>query len=386
MSIFSNAKPKEVSRADDCREIEITLKRQIEETRALLGSIGDGVVATDEKGRVIFLNRAATEMTQWKMEDAAGKSWNESVAAEDERGVPVPLEKRTITQALKSGQLIRTKYCYARKDGSKFSASSTANPVMIDGGISGVILTFRDITKEREIDRAKTEFVSLASHQLRTPLATVNWYTEILLSGDVVKPAPEQEKYLKEIYAANQRMTELINALLNVSRIELGAFVYNRELIDFNQIIDGIVSDLALKIQAKKINFDKKIDSSLREIVSDARNLEIILANLLSNAVKYTPSGGQIKLVAAKDGDDLVFSVADNGYGITVGQQARVFEKFFRADNVREKDTEGTGLGLYIVKALVSRMGGQISFESVENKGTTFHVSIPLGVAGFAKD
>jgi two-component system sensor histidine kinase VicK len=359
-------------------EISAELHVKEERTAALLDSIGDGVVATDGTGKIIFLNQAATDMLQWKMGDAVGKTLNELVAAETERGVSVPTEQRTISQVIKSGKLVKTAYRYSRKDGSKFLASSVANPVIIDGVIMGVILTFRDITKEREIELAKTEFVSLASHQLRTPLATANWYAEILLSGDVVRPLPEQIKYLKEIQEANRRMTELINALLNVSRIELGTFAYNPEPADLEKIVDDVASDLRLKIKAKKLNFVKDIQLKDNTVVLDIRNMEIILQNLLSNAIKYTPSGGTVSIKARRENSHLNLSVMDTGFGIPREQQSRIFEKFFRADNIREKETEGTGLGLYIVKALVLRMGGQINFESIENQGTTFNVKMPL--------
>jgi PAS domain S-box-containing protein len=238
-----------------------------------------------------------------------------------------------------------------------------------------------DITDEKEIDKAKSEFVSLASHQLRTPLTAVNWYTEMLLMGDGGKISEEQKSYLEEIHSSNRHMVDLVNSLLNVSRIELGSLMIDPDNIDLVVLTNEIIKRHRIIIDSKKIKFSSKFSKKLpNKFLADKKLLGIIFQNVLSNAINYTPDKGSIFL--SIDVDDkiknIVFKVSDTGYGIPKGQQDKIFDKLFRADNARKIDTNGTGLGLYIIKSIVDKSGGKIWFESSEGKGSTFYVSLPI--------
>ena len=365
---------------------------------AILMSIGDGLITTDEKGNTIFINKAAEKLLGIKNEEISGKSFFESTTIENEEGVAVPLEKRPIHMALATGTTTTTTtttttgptYYYVRKDKTKFPAAITVTPVILSGKVIGAIGVFHDITKEREIDHAKSEFVSLASHQLRTPLTAIGWYVEMLQSGDAGVLNDKQNKYLSEIYTGNKRMVELVNALLNVSRIELGTFVVEPEPTDVVLLARSVVNEQKSQIEAKKLKLSEKYAKDLPLFNADPKLLRMVFQNLLSNAVKYTPKGGAIEFalwmvkggesvdVQKADEDSIAVKVTDAGYGIPKKQQNQIFTKFFRADNVRKKDTEGTGLGLYIVKAIVDHSGSKIWFESVENKGAIFYVTLPL--------
>ena len=241
--------------------------------------------------------------------------------------------------------------------------------------------TFRDITKEKEIDKAKTEFVSLASHQLRTPLSTINWYTEMLLSGDVGKFNADQERYLQEIYRGNKRMVSLVNALLSVSRMDLGTFVFEPEPTDIVRLVQTVVDEQKFHIDRKKIKLSNIFPASMPIIQADGKLLSMVIQNLLSNAVKYTPESGSVSISLAlhETTKTVLFTITDSGYGIPQNQQDRIFTKLFRADNVRGRDTEGTGLGLYIAKSIVDNSGGKLWFESKENHGTTFYLELSCG-------
>jgi len=174
--------------------------------------------------------------------------------------MPVPPESRPVNMAL-AGRCDRChaapgiNYYYARKDKTKFPVASMVTPVILDGKVIGAIEVFRDVTREREIDKTKTEFVSIASHQLRTPLSSVSWHAEMLLTGDVGKLNKEQKKYLNEVYRGNQRMVKLVNALLNVSRLELGTFAVNPEPIDMVDLVRSVVDEQKKQIDQKKITF-----------------------------------------------------------------------------------------------------------------------------------
>ena len=242
----------------------------------------------------------------------------------------------------------------------------------------GRIWYFRDITEHKQIDRAKTEFVSLASHQLRSPLTGIKWFIDLLSSKKSGKLNEKQKEYLKEIDDINQRLIGLVNALLNVSRIELGVFAIEPKPISFTKIADSVLELLAPEIEKKKLQIRKNYDKNLRNIKADPNLVRIIFQNLLSNAVKYTPRGGRISLTIKKQEPNVLIKLSDTGYGIPKNQQTKIFEKLFRADNIRETEPDGTGLGLYIVKSVVEQPGGKIWFKSEENKGTTFYVTFPL--------
>src|SRR3989344_3108432 len=381
-----------IERSMELSSKELTaINQQLQEEKirdeALLVSIGDGVIATDEKGKIILVNNEAERLLGWRFDEVKGRPWQEVVEAVDGNGKKIPDTDRPFQKALKTGQKHSTNtvsdHNYVRRNGRTFPVATTASPIVINGAITGVIDIFRDISLEKDVDRAKTEFVSLASHQLRTPLSTISWYAEMLLNGDAGKLKAEQKHYLQEIYQGNQRMIELVNALLNVSRLDLGTVVIDLEPTDFVEVADSVIHELAPQIKERLIKFSKKYDKGIPVIPADAKLLRIIFQNLLSNAIKYTPPKGSVTLPIEKGNPDVTITVADTGYGIPSDQQSQIFTKLLRADNVREKETAGTGLGLYLVKAVVEKSGGKVWFESKENVGTTFYVTIPL--AGMKK-
>ncbi|MDO8590151.1 MAG: ATP-binding protein [bacterium] len=354
---------------------------------AVLLSIGDGLLVTNEKGNVIIINKTAEKLLGIKSKEAMGKVFSEAVLLVDEKGVPIPSEKHPVRMALVSGittatTIVGSTYYNVRKDKTKFPVAIMVTPVILDGKVIGTIEVFRDITAEREIDKAKTEFVSLASHQLRTPLSTVNWYAEMLLAGDVGELNEKQKKYLDEVYRSNQRMVELVNALLDVASLEIGTFVVEPEPTDIIELAQSVIDEQKPQIEAKKIVFSFSFGKNISLMQADPKLLRMIVQNILSNAVKYTHEGGKIDMsISLADKNNILLKVDDTGYGIPQNQQDKIFTKLFRADNVRDKDTDGTGLGLYIVKSVVENSGGKIWFKSVggeENKGTTFYVSLPL--------
>lgn len=253
-----------------------------------------------------------------------------------------------------------------------------------------------DVSKNRAIDMAKTDFVTIASHQLRTPLSIIKWYADFLLGGDAGEITEEQRKYLQEIFNSNERLIELVNALLDVSRIDLGTFSIEPEPTNIVERVDSALQKFLPEIEKKQINLKKRFDD-LPIINLDPRLMKIVFENIISNAVKYTPERGIVSLDIKKTERDILIKISDTGCGIPRAQQPKVFTKLFRADNVRKMESVGTGLGLYIVKAVIQKSGGKIWFESPsmdlfllnESKkqkaeideselGTTFFITIPL--------
>ncbi len=252
------------------------------------------------------------------------------------------------------------------------------SPVVENGKAIFFTVIAGDITKRKEIDLAKTEFVSLASHQLRTPLSAIRWYTEMLKKGMGGSITDTQKSYLDEVYNANLRMIDLVNSLLNVSRIDMGTVQSEPERICIPPVVKNVLGELAPRIAEKKLTVRETYAPDMPEHWFDPQQMRMIFQNLLSNAVKYTPEGGIIKVVAHPEGENIFFSISDSGIGIPKEQQPQIFNKLFRADNAREVDTTGTGLGLYIIKSIIEKTGGSLRFESEIGKGTTFYGILPI--------
>jgi signal transduction histidine kinase len=245
------------------------------------------------------------------------------------------------------------------------------------GNIKGYVLSFRDISKDKEIDIAKTEFVSLASHQLRTPLSTIGWYAEMLNNGDAGAMNDKQSEYLSEITQANKRMVGMVNALLNVSQIELGVFSVIPRPVNVIKIARIVIKELEGSIEEKKLTIKETYDEKMPVIMADSHFVKIILQNLISNAVNYSSDAGIIRVSISKLDKEMLIKIADEGRGIPGVAQPKVFTKLFRADNIKSVNTAGNGLGLYLVKLIVDKSNGKIWFESKENEGTTFYVRLP---------
>ena len=335
----------------------------------------DHIIITDIDGRILYANKAAERITGYSKKEILGRKSGELWGGKMDKVFYQNMWK-TIKEEKKVfvGELTNR-----RKSGEKYEVQLRISPVFDEKGDEIFFVGIeRDITKEKEIDRAKTEFVSLASHQLRTPLTSIGWYAEMLLSGDAGKLTKDQNQFVNEIYEGNQRMIGLVNSLLNVSRIDLGTFVIEPEPTNIVEIADSVLEELKPQILKKQMNIKKRYDKGIPIIKADPKLIRIIFQNLLSNAVKYTPDKGKVILDIAKRDKDLLIKVVDTGYGIPKGQQVKIFSKFFRADNIQQKDVEGNGLGLYIVKSIIDKSGGKIWFESEENKGTTFYATLPL--------
>lgn len=354
---------------------------------AVQGS-SEHIIITNPDGIIVFANPAVEKITGFKREETIGRKagskelWGGLMGKNfyDKLWKTIKIDKKNFTGEVRN----------KRKNGEEYFALSTISPIIDSKNeVEFFVGIERDITHEKEIDKAKTEFTSLASHQLRTPLSAINLYVEKLLTVNAGEINPEQKKFLEEAYQGGQRMTKLVNALLNVSSIEIGTFkVEPEENIDLAKLTQTIINESKTIIEEKKlkVNLEK---TDLPTIPLDPNLMTIILQNLLTNAVKYTHENGTIiiRLKTVKAGeilsgqknaeDSFLIEVKDNGIGIPKSQNELIFNKLFRADNARKSDTEGIGLGLYLVESLIQHCQGKIWFESQENIGTSFFVTIP---------
>ncbi|OHA79213.1 MAG: hypothetical protein A2658_02600 [Candidatus Yonathbacteria bacterium RIFCSPHIGHO2_01_FULL_44_19] len=230
----------------------------------------------------------------------------------------------------------------------------------------------------REFDRLKSDFISVAAHQLRTPLSGVKWVLKLLLDGDLGAISTEQKEMLKRGFDTNEKMIQLVNDLLNVSRIENGKFGYAFEKNDFSKLLKTLVENSELAARARGIEILVEDRAQVGEFMFDDEKLLIAFQNIVDNAVKYTLPGGRVFISVEKQGDYVQVKIKDTGVGIPKSELHKLFSKFFRATNVIHLQTDGSGLGLFIVKSIILRHGGQVWVDSVEGKGTTFTVIVPI--------
>lgn len=344
----------------------------------IVDNIDEGVFAVDVDGRILRLNRAAEGMLGWKSDEIVGKQFVEVVPMIDKNGVRIPDAERPLNQVLQSGTHSQVEATYLRKDGSSLLAAITDRAIVIDGKTHGAVSTFRDTSQENAVDRAKSEFVTLASHQLRTPISAIAWVSELLLHGDAGKLKPEQIDYIEQIYHSNKRMAALVDAMLTASSLELNSLPVRPELVDLPKLSREVLQERLDTLPANKIlHIKEHYDTTLQPVMFDSNITKTIMQNLVANAFKYTLHKGTVTITIRPDGDFIIIEVADTGLGIPKNQQNRIFTRLFRAENVKNKDTDGTGLGLYIVKTVAEYVGGHIAFTSEENKGSTFTVYLP---------
>lgn len=363
-------------------EVEHSMGQVLEERNKLqiiVQSIADAVIVLDASKNVILCNAAASRLSGCPVEENVGKPYTDflNFRVEGSRRDASDI----VRAAIESGEVKKseTQLMFVGKNGEETPIAYSVAPLKSEDGLKGSVLVLRDITNDREIDRLKTEFVSIASHQLHAPLSGTKWFLELLLRGKAGPIAPELRGYLEQVYASNERMISLVEDLLFVSNIGMGTKVeVSKQNVDAVPLIDQAIKDNVDLIKERKIDVAKDEDFPRQMVLSvDSEKFHRIMYNLVSNAVKYSKQQGRVE-IGCEDGPSVVtFSVKDYGFGIPVRQRARVFERFFRADNVITKVSEGTGLGLFIIKTLIEAHGGKIWFESEENMGTTFFFTIP---------
>jgi PAS domain S-box-containing protein len=354
-----------------------TLEQAQARADALFQSIGVGAIATNEHGEIYRANKIALDILGYKRSEVINQWFPKIVQATDENGVGIPPINRPITQAFMTGKAVSAKTHYKSKHGNKIPVSVTVSPILLQGRPIGAIEMFHDSTLENEVDRMKSEFISIASHQLRTPLSAINTYASMLSSGYKGELNDGQQEDMKIILSAVERMNELITALLDISKLEAGALHVKLKEANIMQLLKLTLDQLNQFARSKEI--DLSLDVAEEDIVMQCDPLLLgeIYSNLISNAIKYTPQKGKVTISLKKKNQEVLFMVQDTGYGIPDSLQDQVFTKFFRASNIQKRDATGTGLGLYMVKQIAEVMDGRLWFNSREDKGSLFCFALP---------
>lgn len=358
------------------------LSKETAKTNALFTSIGDGLVACDENGILTYINQKAEKLFGYTAKESIGKSYFDIWRLVDKKGIDVPVKERPFYIAITKKEVTNVttgSHLYILKnDGSRFPLASTITPIVVNNKAKGAIAVFRDITKESEVDRMKTEFLSLATHQLLAPCTAVKWTANLFLKGKFGILKKKQAEGIQDIATSNQSMINLVNSLLNVSRIESGRIIIDPKPTNLGDLVSEIEKELKNKIKDKNQSFSVKVEKGLPKISIDQNLIMEVYKNLVTNAIKYTPAKGKISVAISKVGSEIISKITDNGYGIPEKEKNKVFEKFYRGENITKIVKEGNGLGLYLVKQIIDVSGGTIGFESVVDKGTTFWFGLPL--------
>jgi two-component system phosphate regulon sensor histidine kinase PhoR len=245
------------------------------------------------------------------------------------------------------------------------------------GGTIGFTLTLSDVTHERQASQMKTDFVSFVTHQLRTPLAGIKWMLE--LAAQTPQVPAEAGSYVEDARAAAERLVGLVNDLLDISRLEGGKLPVTLQATSLSKITQSALDDLGPLIREKGHRLSVTGADGARMVMADPQLLRQVIVNLTSNAIKYTPAGGAVSIALGfEDERTARWAITDSGIGIPTASLARLFEKFYRADNVHTVETEGTGLGLYLVRLIIEKLAGQVWCESEEGRGSTFTFTLPV--------
>ncbi len=361
---------------DSLKAQEGIVSAERDKLKLILSGITNAVIAVDLDRRIVLFNHAAEELTGQKIDDVLGKPLEVLFELFDGEK-RVSIEDYSPYNTATGPTYVKNDLRLVAKAGERFVNVVSGT---IRGGKEaslGSILTFQDITKEYVVERNKREFLSIAAHQLRTPLTGMKWSVEYLLSSDKGRFDDKQKKVVSETQGSIERMITLVNDLLSVTRIDEGHLEIRQTVQKLDPVFSRAIAFFAEAAKKKGIIFDAHIDPDLPEVNVDAEKIEIVLNNLLDNAIHYTPTGGHVEFSARLERSGLIMSVKDSGIGISEKDRERIFTKFFRSGEALSRHTDGSGLGLYVAKNIVERHGGTIAFDSQE-KGTTFTITLPI--------
>ena len=348
---------------DDIR----TITEGRNELRAILSSMAEGVIVVDKEGKILLLNSSAEKILGLSAEKVTGKFLWEVLRKEE----LISLVKKTLATGNEEGiemvfDLPEVHVLHAQ-----------AAPILSEGqNNSGVVVVFHDITRLKQLEKLRREFVANVSHELKTPLTSIKGFVETLMEG-AISDSENSLKFLKIIQQHTERLDNLVNDLLELSSIETGELPMNFEKIKLKELIDHVAASFADELSHKNQLLNITVTPGNLEAWIDEEKMQRALSNLLDNAHKYTPSGGQIEISATQELDRIKIEVSDTGEGIPGEHLPRIFERFYRVDKARSRQLGGTGLGLAIVKHIVLAHDGEISVESKVGVGTKFSIYLP---------
>jgi len=366
--------------------IDISSRLQLERTQinAMIRSIDDPAIAYSQNFEVILANPALEKLTNLKKEELIGKIITPEMANNQKFSLLVKIIFPSLAPAVLEQQLDT----YPQKVKVKFFEPQeltleivTTKVIDEKGKVYGFLKVIHNLTREENLRKIQSDFITIAAHQLRTPLSGLNWILDVLSQNETGPLNETQKDLLEKAKAALSESIETVEDLLNAAQIEEGKFGFEFSLNDLEKIIETTLvkfEPIAEKNNIKLIFY--RLKPPLNPIVIDPLRIKLVMEILIDNAIKYNVLNGEvrIKLEVLKDRPFVMVSVEDTGIGISEEEKEKVFTKFFRSQKVVKKETLGTGLGLYLAKNIIERHGGKIWFKSEENRGTTFYFTLPL--------
>lgn len=372
--------------AIDIKTSHNNLEKERDKIKSIVTYLTDGVIVVDNKMRLSLINSKAEKILGFKKEEQG-----EIIGKKVEK---IMLKNNQyFYNNLARIVFINSKQSNAKRiPGSSWDVYeivinqpeeiilkvTTTDIYDAKGKVFGSMRILYDITRERAIDQMKSEFISVAAHQLRTPLSSIKWVIKMVLDGDTGELNKDQQELLSKGYASNERVIKLVNDLLNVSRIEEGKFGFEFKEGNFQEVLDVAINNIEKEVAKNHLKLKLNKSGKLPMVYMDKDRIIIVLQNLLDNAVKYTPEHGKIEINIETISKFLKVTVQDNGVGIPKNDQAKLFSKFFRAANVMRMQTEGSGLGLFIARNIIKRHGGKVTIISQEGKGTKVSFTLPI--------
>jgi PAS domain S-box-containing protein len=352
---------------------------------AMLAGIGEGLIVIDSSGKIEVVNPAASQLLGYDENELVGNSVFDTLEVRDEKGQTIPRAKRPFEVAIKQRRIVTASAVYMRKDGRQVPVKLTVAPIILRGALIGAIEVFGDITHEKQLEHMKDEFLSVASHELRTPMGAVRANLSMILEGDYGPVNKGLVEPLTDMKSSTIRLVELVNDLLSVARIEAGRMHFKLAELDLNTVTKSVVSTLAALGKEKGVKVSFIPDKDAPGVQGDSDKVKEVLTNLIGNSLKFTDKG--TITVATQAHDDVVeVTVTDTGIGISAEDQTKLFGKFNQITSAQAGKPSGTGLGLYISRQMVRKMGGDMWIkQSVPGHGSTFAFTLPKARVSKAK-
>ena len=378
---------------DNTSNLENRLSAVESKSDVVINAIDDGVLAISKDGNIELINPSAQQIIGWDQGDALGLNWKSVLKLVTSDGKDVEDLENPIAQSLSKNQPTHNDKLFLLTSSEKrILVSIVSSPVGTDG--EGIIVVFRDITKEKAEEREQAEFISTASHEMRTPVASIEGYLGLALNPATAHIDEKARDFITKAHESAQHLGRLFQDLLDISKVEDGRMKNNPKIINVNEFLKDIFDGLATKANEKQLNYifmpdiiDDGKEKSLQPIFYaniDPDHFREVVSNLIENAIKYTPSG---EVVVNITGDDkqISVSVKDSGIGIPAEDIPHLFQKFYRVDNSDTREIGGTGLGLYLSRRLAEAMSGNLRVESKYKEGSTFYLEIPRMSSSEAK-
>lgn len=352
------------------------LRQETEWSRLLVSSVGDGIYGVDPQGRVTFVNPAAAEALRYAPQELEGRIAHAVFHATQPDGTPFPMDRCYVSEAVVEQKITHAEEdSYLRSDGLSVPVEVTATPLIDDGVAVGAVVVFRDVTQRREVDRMKSEFVSMVSHELRTPLTAIRGALGLIAGGAVGELNPKTRRMVEIALVSTDRLGRLINEILDIERIESGMLSMDLATHPCRPLVEAAVAQV--QVLAEEAGVRVSIGATEGQVHADADRVVQTLLNLLGNAIKFSHRGGYVSVSTQAKGEFVEFAIRDDGRGVPEDKLDHIFDRFSQVDSSDAREKGGSGLGLSISRSIVERLGGRIWARNNPGVGATFLFTLP---------